>query len=203
MSDPTLPLKNRGKLIGMICNEIHDGGEALDNIPASLVKLYESGYWREFEIYNGTIVRHERFIDLITGDLPNGFRTPLAFIDKLMRGTKHEPKWQAIKAEELEPAAGNGEIGRGDRSGNTRAMVEHNNTEGILRRLKRDGHTEQLAAITAGEMSVNQAAISAGYRKRRASIPLDNVKAAIDVVVKHFGNAEVLADVMRRMGTDS
>jgi len=203
MSDPTLPLKNRGKLIGMIYSEINKGGEALDNIPASLVKLYESGYWREFEIYNGTIVRHERFLDLITGDPPTGMRTPLAFIDKLMRGTKHEPKWQAIKAEELEPAAKNGEIGRGNRCGDTTAMLERNNTEGILRRLKRDGHTEQLAAITAGEMSVNQAAISAGYRKRRASIPLDNVEAALDVVAKHFGSDEVLAAAMRRMGTDA
>ena len=131
MSDPTLPLKNRGKLIGMICNEIHDGGEALDNIPASLVKLYESGYWREFEIYNGTVVRHERFIDLITGDLPNGFRTPLAFIDKLMRGTKHEPKWQAIKAEELEPAAKHGGD-RAEQARDTLLMSHHDNTEGIL-----------------------------------------------------------------------
>ena len=92
---------------------------------------------------------------------------------------------------------------RAEQARDTLLMSHHDNTEGILRRLKRDGHTEQLAAITAGEMSVNQAAISAGYRKRRASIPLDNVKAAIDVVVKHFGNAEVLADVMRRMGTDA
>jgi hypothetical protein len=52
----------------------------------------------------------------------------------------------------------------GDQVRNTN-MKRSETTEYTLARLARDGHDELLDAIEAGEMSVNAAAIQAGYRK--------------------------------------
>lgn len=51
----------------------------------------------------------------------------------------------------------------------------------VLARLARDGHDELLDAIEAGEISVNQAAIQVGYRKK---------KTPEELAIHHFNRCE-------------
>ena len=52
-----------------------------------------------------------------------------------------------------------------DQSTNS-TLIRGCNTDYTLRRLARDGHEDLLASIAAGDVSVNQAAIQVGYRKK-------------------------------------
>lgn len=107
------------------------------------------------------------------------------FIDAI-RNAKQGSTVRDIKAQvesaRENPAAKHGEVGNGrSRVDNVKSTRGGNETEYTLRRLARDGHDELLDAIEAGEISVNQAAIQVGYRKK---------KTPEELAIHHFNRCE-------------
>jgi hypothetical protein len=90
---------------------------------------------------------------------------------------------------ELEnPLPANGAIGNGRSFDNIKATQGGTSTDYTLRRLARDGRRELLSAIEKQEISVNQAAIAAGYRKK---------KSPAELVVANFRKCENRLEPLR------
>lgn len=88
----------------------------------------------------------------------------------------------AVQAARENPMPQHGEVGNGrGRDGDSISTEKGTTTNNVLRRLARDGHDGLLDAIEAGEISVNAAAIQAGYRKK---------KTPEELVVHHFKKCE-------------
>jgi hypothetical protein len=67
-----------------------------------------------------------------------------------------------------------------------------NDTGYTLRRLSRDGHHDLLNKIERKELTVNQAAVAAGYRRRSVSVPSDDANRAIAALLKHYSREQLL-----------
>lgn len=106
------------------------------------------------------------------------------FIDAI-RNAKQGSTVRDIKAQvesaRENPAAKHGEVGNGRSRDKDLTSTPANSNDGILRKLARDGHDELLDAIEAGEISVNQAAIQVGYRKK---------KTPEELAIHHFNRCE-------------
>lgn len=76
------------------------------------------------------------------------------------------------------PLAKNGERGKAkDKSCSNTTAKEDRGAEYTARRLKRD-NPELLEKVSKGDLSLNQAAIKAGFRKQNITIPYDPQEAA-------------------------
>ena len=73
--------------------------------------------------------------------------------------------------------------------------------EYTLRRLKRDNPALAQQVID-GTLTANQAAIQAGFRKRKIQIPLDDSDSAARLLAKHY-DVDELIDALNRIGGDA
>jgi hypothetical protein len=69
----------------------------------------------------------------------------------------------------------------------------------VRRRLRRD-RPDLLKRVDAGELSANAAAIEAGFRKPKATIPVDTPDAAIGALLRRFSHDEL--DAALRAASD-
>lgn len=70
--------------------------------------------------------------------------------------------------------------------------VDGNSNGHVLRRLAREGFEELLGKIESGEMSVNAAAIQAGFRKKMVMVPVGDIYAAVRALTKHYEASDLV-----------
>lgn len=93
------------------------------------------------------------------------------------------------------------ERGSNQHTGGDSNTTSSNYAAGVLARLKRDGLIDLYEAVLDEAISANEAAIQAGYRKRKISVPLDPEKAA-SAIARHFPPEDVRR-LIRLLGTSS
>lgn len=76
-----------------------------------------------------------------------------------------------------------------------------NSREKGLRELRQKA-PELHAKVLAGELTVNAACVQAGFRKRKAQVPLDDPYKAVAILLKHF-TIEQLQEAILQKSTDS
>ncbi|MCC7336171.1 MAG: hypothetical protein IT422_13855 [Pirellulaceae bacterium] len=103
---------------------------------------------------------------------------------------RNAQKGTTIAEARANPAAKHGEIGNGRVGVSKSTLPPGTNNKRILANLARDHHDELLDAIEAGEMSVNQAAIRAGYRKN-----LSHAEKCVAAFRKAENQAELLGQL--------
>jgi ribosomal protein S20 len=118
--------------------------------------------WRERRIRTGEIVKHERFVDFLTVAPLEGLGEDPALIKRLL--SDHPATLAAFEAACVEGNQGT----RTDLRNNVtevRKSIRGNSQAYTLRRLKRQ-HPVLFRKVTSGELTANQAAIQAGFRKK-------------------------------------
>ena len=93
-----------------------------------------------------------------------------------------------------EPLAQNGEIGRGRNSyrNPTPTDTDERGRDYDLRRLKRD-RGDLAGQVVAGALSANEAAIAAGFKRRRVSVYTDDPVSAAQTLLRHCDLADIEA----------
>ena len=79
-----------------------------------------------------------------------------------------------------------------ERSGSDSTTSQDRSNTYTLRRLARDA-PEMLDRIESGELTVNQAAIEAGIRKRQIQVPVGDARAVMRRLLKHYQLDELVA----------
>lgn len=167
------------------------GSENLGNVPGLLRALLEEEAWREFTLPAGETVKYRRFSEFVTTKPPRGLGTDLAVVERVVGTDDPDLLVMLREAEKV----GRGSAGRGRPA---LAQLDSNtpNRTGeradyTAERLARDA-PNVYAAVKAGELSVNAAAVLAGIRPRRISVRLDAPESVAKSLRKHM-TAEQLA----------
>lgn len=165
-------------LVEELWEAVSRGGKSLDQIPAMIKKLLKTGAWKRRRLRNGKIAEHNRFYDFLTvrplegcGWDPNQI---VSLIDK-------DVETLALWREAMTDKRG-GDRERPDISNNNNIINRNRvkNLQGTSRaytvsRLKNQ-KPDLFARVLSGELTPNQAAIEAGFRKRRT--PLQQLRCA-------------------------
>ena len=71
-------------------------------------------------------------------------------------------------------------------------LMRDRSSDYTLRRLARDGHDSLLDQIETGQLSVNQAAIQVGYRKKTFTVVAGNADSAAKTLLKHYDKTTLI-----------
>lgn len=162
-----------------------DGGEkAFDIVPTILRNVIQDKLWAKRCDKNGELFLS--FDAFVTAPLWHGLESSID--DLRLYCKKHPEVLQMVEAEtEALPAHGGA---RAEQGNNVTLPKRGNASTYTLKRLKRD-RPDLAERVISGVMSANAAAIKAGFRKRTISVPED-IEAAADVLIRHFGEHGLL-----------
>jgi hypothetical protein len=165
------PIVRAGQIVDSLSVALLDTEAGLEGVPPLMATVLRDELWKERRLRTGKIARHDRFIDFITVPPLEGLGENPEAIKKLLRDDT-----TTLAAFE---AACVGKVGRPpkEKSDNgTNLKSDRGNTKAYtLRRLAKD-HPKIFERVTRGELSANQGAIAAGFRK--APDPLTIAKRA-------------------------
>lgn len=148
-----------GHVVDDLTRALRMGETGLDMIPRLIRSIIEDELWRERKMRTGKIAKFSRFIDFIVAKPLEGLGEDPAAIKRLISADPVVLRLfeGAITNRVGKPAA--------DNTDNVSNKPSHGNTKAYtLRRLAKD-RPDLLAKVEGGEMSANQAAIEAGFRK--------------------------------------
>lgn len=158
-----------GVLVEALWSAVSRGGKSLDQIPTMVRRLLETGAWKKRTIRTGKVVEHSSFYSFLTSPPLNGCGYDPAKIVKLISG---DIETLALWREAMAAKKG------GDRktASNNDNIITRNESQGTSKaytvsRLKRQ-RLDLFDRVVAGELSPNQAAIEAGFRKIRTPLML-------------------------------
>ena len=148
------------------------------DMTSEIISTLDNELWKE--------VGFKSFADLVYSPMPYGFESTRAVfrhwfrsapkllgqIDRALPDEDITPYELAIKTQV--PLADHG--GERDQDSNT-TLKKDRGAEYTARRLKRD-NPDLLEKVSKGDLSLNQAAVKAGFRKKNISIPHDPKEAA-------------------------
>ena len=163
-----------------------------------LIEVIETDAWKKFRTPNGKLVEPTTFLDFIIGAPFSGLGSTAQKIAGLL-GDNNDA---VVKMFELLKAKPNPE-GRNQHSepnqdGGSTYIISRTTKHGTSRAYTLDRLTREFpdlrAQVDAKELSVNKAAIEAGFRKRKFSAPVDDADAIATALRRH-----VRPDVLRRL----
>jgi hypothetical protein len=152
---------------------MHGGTQALSLVPAALRKVIRERQWRDRQDRNGK--PFTSFEAFVTGKLWQGLETS---IDDLRVHCRKAPDVLKLILAEMDPGREHRrptkqeETDKGD---NVTFNQRGNSATYTLKRLKRD-RPDLFQQAIGGQLSVNQAALEAGFRKKPP--PLDELRRA-------------------------
>lgn len=161
---------------------MREGAFGLSNAPDLVKRIIREGAWRERTLkQNGKHVTFARFTEFVAAPPLDGLGTDLATIKRLCRDD--------VEAVDLIDQATKGKQGeRTDLVANVHDVIEDrpsgNSRQRTVRRL-REQFPDLHKQVLAGDLSANEAAIQAGFRKRTITVPLDP-NAAAATLRRHF-----------------
>jgi len=170
--DRAADLKIRGKVISGLARSIQNGARDISSVVNSLKTILKEEWWKERIITTGEVVRFDRFIDFVTTPPLEGLGTDVKTIMNLCRDdldiqraidrAVKRPVGPPMKDEALNSDI----VTNNDRQGG-------NSRQAAYRRLEKEGRTDLLDRIDAGEISPHRAMIEAGFRKPPKTINLN------------------------------
>lgn len=155
-------------LVDDLSDALREGELGLKTVPGLMRTVLNEGAWKKRELKTGKVATFNKFADFITtapleglGESPELIKRllhddaeTLMMFETAMVGPAHRPK--------------------GGRSGDIVTTSERGNTKAYtLRRLSKD-HPDLFEQVKAGELTANQAAIKAGFRKVKT--PFEELK---------------------------
>jgi hypothetical protein len=185
------PKMNFALVQGLI-RQVHTGGQALLDLPETLVVVIRRGAWREFTTEGGATYQHERFVDFVTAKPLAGLGADVPMLDRVC--TEHPEALLALRSAVVDSPGGD------RRSEEVRAVdIKNNNiifddalcalasapkpVQGTSRaytlsRLEREAQNNSAVAalfeqVKAGQISANRAAQEAGWRSPTFTAPQD------------------------------
>ena len=170
---------------------ISSGEKGVGSLPGYLMWLLEHGAWREFQPPMGPVRRHATFDEFVEAKPLDGLGTTIETIVALLNSHPDV----ARRTDALRALRAARKIGQGTRTDlepecDSRRS-DHKGTDYLLQRLH-DQAPAQYERVTSGELSVNAAAIAAGFRPRRLSVRLDDPTSAVRTLLKHFTREQIL-----------
>jgi hypothetical protein len=179
-------LLEHGVVVQSLRTQLLHGRDGLADVPVTLERVLREEAWRD-RIDTNTRERFtfDYFPDFVAADPPAGLGASLDLVERIVRGTPvelvlHEARKTRGRRTDLADIIS--DVGRGGSHGTTRAYT--------LDRLKRE-RPDLLKRVDAGELSANAAAIEAGFRKPKATIPVDTPDAAIGALLRRFSHDEL------------
>lgn len=148
-------LKDNGALVETLWHAVDEGAGTLEAVPALVRKVLETGAWQR-RAYRGRVFEHERFLDFITARPLAGCGWPPEKVEALIRDDAETlAMWRV--ATTGKQGAHHDNIMMRAKQGTSRAYT--------LAKLSVRSPALH-AAVVAGELSANAAAIQAGFRKK-------------------------------------
>jgi hypothetical protein len=185
-------------VIENLANALGSGERGLANVPGLLERCLREGCWRRRLIRRSNYSVAEEvcfgtFLDFVRAHLPEGLETDLRMLQNLCRDS---PNVLSLLDRETQQ-------GRGGQEGNQNASKEEKTNGGIppirsdreqkrdrsgkLLRQLRDNFPELHAQVLDKEVTVTEAAITAGIRHRKLSIRMDDPASAARSIVNNLG----------------
>lgn len=131
-----------------------------------------SAHGRERQINTGEIVKFDKFSDFITSNPPEGLAESADMLLKLLHD---DPEVSALFREAMTRKWGERKRKKAEETNNVslseKDPVHGNSLSYTLRRLKKE-RPDLFEKVTSGQMTANQAAIEAGFRKKTISVEL-------------------------------
>lgn len=180
-------LRARANLIDSLSSAARHGGAALADAPALLRRVLEDGAWREFVTQRGDHVQHARFSDFVTTAPLRGLGADMGLIERIV-GTGDPDLLVLLREAE--------KVGRGTRTDlepgeeSTPGLGKGYSSDLTAARLAREA-PDEYAAVKAGDLSINAAAVKAGIRPRRVSVRLDRPDSIAKTLRRHLNPAQV------------
>jgi hypothetical protein len=157
------------------------GSENLGSVPGLLRALLEEEAWREFSLPSGESVTYRRFSEFVAANPPRGLGTELAVIERVIGTDDPDLLVMLREAEKV----GGGRPRKGEIPSDSNGISTGDDSGYTAARLARDA-PNVYAAVKAGELSVNAAAVLAGIRPRRISVRLDAPDSVARSLRKHM-----------------
>jgi len=161
-ADCTSQIIRAGQIVDELDGALRRGETSLQNIPGLMALVLREELWRERRIRTGEIVKHERFVDFLTVAPLEGLGEDPALIKRLL--SDHPATLAAFEAA-CTGKHGTNQYTKKEDSSNPTIMKVDRGKAYTLRRLKRQ-HPVLFRKVTSGELTANQAAIQAGFRKK-------------------------------------
>lgn len=179
----TSSLIRNGQLVRHTETALRAGSEGLGNVPALLHALLEEGAWREFVTQRGEEVRHATFSSFVIARPLKGLGADMDLIERVV-GTADLDLLRLLEA-----TKSTGQGWRADLHALPTESVgsyrSTNESGAVADRLHRDA-PERYAAVKAGELSLNAAAVAAGIRPKRVSVRVDDPDSAARTLRKYM-----------------
>ena len=174
----TINPKANAALVEALGSALREGEHGLKTGPALLVRVLREESWRSFVTQRGDQVEHRRFEQFVTTPPLKGLGASMRLIKKLIDAIEDDVERIAAqdlldRATQVRPGGSSKidlnvvnihnekDVGRG--SGTSK--------EAGLRRLRKD-RPDLHAEVLAGRLSTHAAMVTAGFRRRKISIPV-------------------------------
>lgn len=163
-----LTLKDKGSLVDSLWQAVDSASGNLEAVPGLVRQVLETGAWRKRQ-HRGRVFEHDRFVDFIVARPLAGCGWPIDKVEALIKDDADTlTMWRRAVTEVGVNQHTKGNDNVITLQGNSRAYT--------LDRLSRAApHLH--AAVCAGELSANAAAIEAGFRKKPS--PFEQVQKLI------------------------
>lgn len=168
--------------------------QGLNGKSDTIVRLIESGAWREYEMPTPLRpkIRADSFVQFVTKSFEDGgLGTDVDTLKKLCRHNRH-----ALDLIQRETQRAGGRPKKPQETGNnvpSYRRPEGNSPSKAIRRLEKD-RPDLLQRVLAGELSPHGAAIEAGHRPRTISVRVHDPERLVAALRRHLDPA-TLADV--------
>lgn len=177
--DVTGRLRQNSLILKDLSRDIRYGGASLKNIPALIKKIIREGIWKK-HIEGIEIVEFDTFDEFVTHPLPEGLE---ATIDQIIQLCDSDLEAQKLIQKELKRPDGGNNNPYGRKGKPEEITVDNINSDSVtrptgtsraagLRRLVKD-RPDLLEEVEAGKMSIHNAMIQAGFRKKTVTITVD------------------------------
>lgn len=161
-------LRRRGEIVGEAKRAIIQSNGELNVVANWIARIYrEEAYKQWLDPVREEVYESETLGEFIVKPMPGGLGLTFDLVRDMCR---IDPEVERIVLQEIPAAAANGEYGNG-RSRSDIIRPTHGTAETYtLSRLKRD-RKDLFDRVIDGEMSANAAAIEAGFREKKVTVP--------------------------------
>ena len=208
-------LKRRGIYVSNLQMALSEGEHGLSAVPGHIRKIIEEDMWQDRIVQaTGERAQYDRFTEFIADSPPEGLGTDIGMLKRmcaedeealrLLRAALKSQGRRTDLASDTDLAGSADPAGSADLVDNINEVGRSSGTSKsyTLDRLARED-PKLYEKVTCGELSANQAAIKAGFRDKKASIPVHKggepqIERAARGLARHFdGYLRELIDELR------
>jgi hypothetical protein len=185
--------KANAALVEALGSALREGEHGLKTGPALLVRVLREESWRSFVTQRGDEVEHRRFEDFVTTPPLKGLGAKMRLIEKLVESLDEEA--ERAEARDLLDRAVQRPVGVNQHTkglDNMQALNAPSGTsrEAGLRRLRKD-RPDLHAEVLAGRLSTHAAMVTAGFRRKKISIPVTSAEDAAKALRRNLEPEQV------------